>query len=72
MVSVESEFTSDVLDLVHEGFDPAIRVGPLEESRLAARALGRIDYGLFACPSSEPMGLTRRAARESSSIGGVR
>lgn len=50
MVAVETEYTSRVLDLVHEGFDLAIRVGPLQESRLAARALGSIEYGLFACP----------------------
>jgi len=50
MVSAEVESTSRVLDLVYEGFDLAIRVGKLEESRLAARPLGTIDYGLFACP----------------------
>ncbi len=50
MVAVETEYTSRVLDLVHEGFDLAIRVGPLRESRLAARALGNVEYGLFACP----------------------
>jgi DNA-binding transcriptional LysR family regulator len=50
MVTVEVEHTSRLLDLVHEGFDLAIRVGHLDESRLAARALGRIEYGLFACP----------------------
>jgi len=35
---------------VHEGFDLAIRVGKLEESRLAVRHLGNVEYGLFACP----------------------
>jgi DNA-binding transcriptional LysR family regulator len=49
-VTVEAEYTSRVLDLVHEGFDLAIRVGPVDESRLVARQLGRIDYGLFASP----------------------
>ena len=39
-----------MLDLVHEGFDLAIRVGPIGESRLMARPIGQIDYGLFACP----------------------
>jgi DNA-binding transcriptional LysR family regulator len=49
-VTVEAEYTSRVLDLVHEGFDLAIRVGPVEESRLVARRLGQIEYGLFASP----------------------
>ena len=48
--SVEAEYTSRVLDVVHEGFDLAIRVGPLQPSRLVARPLGTMDYGLFACP----------------------
>jgi DNA-binding transcriptional LysR family regulator len=51
LASVEAEYTSRVLDLVHEGFDLAIRVGPVDESRLVARPLGRIDYGLFASPA---------------------
>jgi DNA-binding transcriptional LysR family regulator len=47
---IDMEHTSRVVDLVHEGFDLAIRIGPLPESRLVARPLGEIDYGLFACP----------------------
>jgi len=50
MVSAEVEYTARVIDLVHEGFDVAVRVGPLQESRLVARKLGDLDYGLFACP----------------------
>ncbi len=49
-MACEVEYTSRLLDLVHEGFDLAIRVGALEESRLAARLLGTVEYGLFACP----------------------
>lgn len=49
-VTAEVEYTSRVLDLVHEGFDLAIRVGTPAESRLVARPLGQLDYGLFACP----------------------
>ena len=49
-VSVEVDYTGRLVDLVHEGFDLAIRVGMPEESRLAARLLGHIEYGLFACP----------------------
>lgn len=50
MATADVEYTSRVLDLVHEGFDLAIRVGPVQESRLVARLLGRLEYGLFACP----------------------
>lgn len=50
MATCDVEYTSRVIDLVHEGFDLAIRIGPLPESRLVARRLGQIDYGLFACP----------------------
>ncbi len=49
--SVDAEYTSRVLDMVHEGFDLAIRVGPVDESRLVARALGQVEYGLFASPA---------------------
>jgi DNA-binding transcriptional LysR family regulator len=47
-VRVEADFTARLVDLVHEGFDLAIRVGPLADSSLAARRLGRLRYGLFA------------------------
>ncbi len=50
-VDVDVEYTSRELDLVHEGFDLAIRAGPLAESRLIARLLGEFEYGLFASPS---------------------
>jgi LysR family transcriptional regulator for bpeEF and oprC len=50
-VTVETEYTSRELDLVHEGFDLAIRSGPLPDSRLVARPLGSFEYGLFASPS---------------------
>jgi DNA-binding transcriptional LysR family regulator len=49
-VSVDADFTGRVLDIVHEGFDLAIRVGELPDSRLAARRLGELHYGLFASP----------------------
>lgn len=50
-VSVDADYTSRVVDIVHEGFDLAIRIGKLEESRLVARRLGDLDYGLFAAPA---------------------
>jgi DNA-binding transcriptional LysR family regulator len=49
-VRVEADFTSRVIDIVHEGFDLAIRVGELPDSRLAARRIGELHYGLFASP----------------------
>lgn len=45
---VEAEFTNRVTDIIHEGFDVAIRVGTLENSELTARRLGEVQYGLFA------------------------
>jgi DNA-binding transcriptional LysR family regulator len=48
LVNVESDFTGRIVDIVHEGFDLAIRIGPLSDSSLAARRLGEIRYGLFA------------------------
>lgn len=50
-VSVESDFTGRIVDIVHEGFDLAIRVGSLTDSSLAARKLGELRYGLFASPA---------------------
>jgi DNA-binding transcriptional LysR family regulator len=47
-VSVDADYTSRVIDIVHEGFDLAIRLGDLPDSRLTARKLGELEYGLFA------------------------
>jgi len=58
---VEADFTGRVIDIIHEGFDLAIRVGELPDSRLAARRLGELRYGLFASPDY----LARRGIPES-------
>lgn len=50
-VRVEADYSARKVDLVHEGVDLAIRVGPLADSNLNARKLGDIRYGLFATPS---------------------
>jgi LysR family transcriptional regulator, regulator for bpeEF and oprC len=50
-VNVDLEMTGRVVDIVHEGFDLAVRVGPLADSSLAARKLGDLEYGLFAAPA---------------------
>jgi DNA-binding transcriptional LysR family regulator len=47
-MQVQADFTGRLVDLVHEGFDLAIRVGNLPDSSLAARKLGDLEYGLFA------------------------
>lgn len=50
-VTIEADFTNRVVDLVHEGFDLAIRVGELADSSLAARRLGELGYALYAAPA---------------------
>jgi LysR family transcriptional regulator, regulator for bpeEF and oprC len=50
-VTVQAEYATREIDLVHEGFDLAIRPGPLRESRLVARLLGEFRYGLYASPA---------------------
>lgn len=48
---IEASFTDRVLDLVEEGFDLAVRVGPLpDSSRLVARRLGVQRMGVCAAP----------------------
>lgn len=47
-VQVEADYSNRVVDIVHEGYDLAVRVGPLSDSSLAARRLGVLDYGLYA------------------------
>ncbi|RCS56966.1 LysR family transcriptional regulator [Parvibium lacunae] len=49
-VQVEVDYTSRLVDLVHEGVDLAIRVGSLPDSSLQARKLCELSYGLFASP----------------------
>lgn len=50
-VRVEADFTGRLVDIVHEGFDLAVRVGPMADSTLTARKLGELRYGLYAAPS---------------------
>ncbi|MFO1303991.1 MAG: LysR family transcriptional regulator [Burkholderiales bacterium] len=50
-VRVDADFASRLVDIVHEGFDLAIRVGSLADSTLAARKLGEITYALYASPA---------------------
>src|SRR5258705_13648425 len=41
-VQLEVSLTQRIVDLVHEGFDLALRVGKLADNRLVARALGLV------------------------------
>lgn len=63
-VKVEVEMSSRLVDLVHEGFDLAIRVGELADSSLAARRLGTLRYGLYASPAYLRRAGTPRAPAE--------
>jgi DNA-binding transcriptional LysR family regulator len=48
LARVDANFTDRVVDLIHEGFDLAIRVGRLSASSLSARSPGKVRYALFA------------------------
>jgi DNA-binding transcriptional LysR family regulator len=62
--SIDADFTSRVVDLVHEGFDLALRVGELADSSLAARRLGELTYGLYGPTVTSPgAGRRSRSAR---------
>jgi DNA-binding transcriptional LysR family regulator len=55
-LAVNPELTLDArlddrqIDLVEEGVDLAIRLGPIRQQSLIARRIGRVDFGLFASP----------------------
>jgi DNA-binding transcriptional LysR family regulator len=50
-IQLELVLTPRRVDLVNEGFDLALRAGPLVDSSLVVRRLGRSDHGLFASRS---------------------
>jgi DNA-binding transcriptional LysR family regulator len=50
-VQIDVVLTPRRVDLVAEGFDLALRAGPLVDSTLVARRLGRNDHALFASPT---------------------
>jgi len=60
-MKVDAEITGRIVDVVHEGFDLAIRVGTLPDSTLTARRLGALTYALYAAPEY----LKRRGAPRS-------
>jgi LysR family transcriptional regulator for bpeEF and oprC len=50
-VDLEVELTDREVDLVYEGFDLALQVGPRPDPVLAARRLGALQHGLYASPA---------------------
>lgn len=50
-MQVDADLTGRVVDLIEDGFDVAIRIGPLADSQLVARKLGELQRGLYASPS---------------------
>lgn len=49
-VDVELDLTGRRVDLIYEGFDLGVRIGPLEDSSLSMRKIGSFRYGLFCSP----------------------
>jgi DNA-binding transcriptional LysR family regulator len=49
-ISVETSLTNRVVDLLAEGFDVALRAGPLRDTSLVARKVGPAAAWLFAAP----------------------
>lgn len=49
-VNVELDLTGRRVDLIYEGFDLGVRIGPLEDSTLSMRKVGTFRYGLFCSP----------------------
>jgi len=50
-VNIDLDLTGRRVDLIYEGFDLGVRIGPLEDSTLSMRKVGSFKYGLF-CNSS--------------------
>jgi DNA-binding transcriptional LysR family regulator len=50
-IRIELALTGRVVDLVGEGFDLAVRAGPLRDSSLIARRVADLDSMMFASPS---------------------
>lgn len=49
-ISVDVVLTARVVDLVDEGFDLAVRAGPLRDGALIARRIGELEAALYASP----------------------
>ncbi|MDQ0511522.1 LysR family transcriptional regulator [Ancylobacter amanitiformis] len=49
-IELEVSYTNRLVDLVEEGFDVVLRIGPLQDSRLLTRRLGTFSLRLVASP----------------------
>jgi DNA-binding transcriptional LysR family regulator len=62
-VQLDLALTARRVDLIQEGFDLALRAGPLIDSSLIVRRVGRTDHGLFASRAYlEAAGTPRRVS----------
>lgn len=50
-LQIDASFTDRLVDMVEEGFDAAVRIGPLADSRMIARALPPLRWVTVASPS---------------------
>ena len=50
-LQIDASFTDRLVDMVDEGFDAAIRIGPLADNRMIARALPPLRWVTVASPS---------------------
>ncbi|MBO9352905.1 LysR family transcriptional regulator [Bordetella petrii] len=48
---VKLELTNRTIDLIEEGLDVVLRIGPMGDSSLVAKRLGTLAYGVYASPS---------------------
>lgn len=60
-VSIELDATNTLRDLVHDGFDFGIRIGPQADADFVARPLWKGQFGLFAARPFIARGLRGRA-----------
>ncbi|WP_369807143.1 LysR family transcriptional regulator [Ancylobacter radicis] len=49
-IDLDISYTNRIVDLVEEGFDVVLRIGPLQDSRLLTRRLGVFSLRLVAAP----------------------
>jgi DNA-binding transcriptional LysR family regulator len=50
-LKIDARFSDEIVDIIKEGVDAAVRIGPLTDSRLIARAFDEQVIGTFASPA---------------------